>query len=61
MVIENHDTYSTFKHITCMKFKFLSRTIFKKQNLKMLNDMDILVKTEGGNMKSILENSNKVG
>jgi len=56
MIIENHDTYSTFKHITYMKFKFLSRTIFKKQNIKMLNDMDSHIITEGGNMKNILEN-----
>lgn len=56
MIIENKGTYSTFKHITYMKFKFLSRTIFKKQNIKMLNDMDAHITTEGGNMKNILEN-----
>jgi hypothetical protein len=56
MIIVNKGTYSTFKHITYMKFKFLSRTIFKNQNLKMLNDMDAHVKTEGNNMKNILEN-----
>jgi uncharacterized protein YndB with AHSA1/START domain len=56
MIIENHGTYSTFKHITYMKFKFLSRTIFKNQNIKMLNDMDSHINTEGGNMKNILEN-----
>ncbi len=56
MIIENKGTYSTFKHITYMKFKFLSRTIFKKQNIKMLNDMDAHIKTEGGNMKDMLEN-----
>ena len=56
MIIENKGTYSTFKHITYMKFKFLSRTIFKKQNIKMLNDMDAHITTEGGNMKDILEN-----
>jgi hypothetical protein len=39
-----------------MKFKFLSRTIFKKQNIKMLNDMDTHITTEGENMKNILEN-----
>ncbi|MDD3723312.1 MAG: SRPBCC family protein [Lutibacter sp.] len=55
MIIENKGTYSTFKHITYMKFKFLSRTIFKKQNIKMLNDMDSHITTEGGNMKRILE------
>lgn len=58
MVIENHGTTSTFKHITYMKFKFLSRTIFKKQNLKMLYDMDTHITTEGGNMKNMLENPN---
>jgi hypothetical protein len=58
MIIENHNTYSTFKHITYMKFKFLSRTIFRKQNLKMLNDMDAHITTEGVNMKNILENVN---
>jgi hypothetical protein len=57
MIIENNGTYSTFRHVTYMKFKFLSRTIFKNQNLKMLNDMDKHVKTEGNNMKSILEES----
>lgn len=56
MVIENRGTHSTFKHITYMKFKFLSRTIFKKQNIKMLNDMDTHIRTEGENMKKILEN-----
>jgi len=56
MIIENHGTHSTFKHITYMKFKFLSRTIFKKQNIKMLNDMDYHIRTEGENMKHILEN-----
>lgn len=55
-VIENNNSYATFKHITYMKFKFLSRTIFKRQNIKMLNDMDKHVKTEGANMKRILEN-----
>ena len=55
MIIENHDTHSTFKHITYMKFKFLSRTIFKKQNIKMLNDMDTHIRTEGENMKRIIE------
>lgn len=58
MIIESQGTKSTFKHITYMKFKFLSRTIFRKQNIKMLNDMDAHVTTEGGNMKSILENAN---
>lgn len=58
MIIENHGANSTFKHITYMRFKFLSRTLFKKQNIKMLNDMDTHVTTEGGNMKSILENAN---
>ena len=55
MIIENYDTYSTFKHITYMKFKLLSRTIFKKRNIRMLNDLDAHVKAEGENMKSILE------
>jgi hypothetical protein len=55
MIIEDHGSFSRFKHVTYMKFRFLSRTIFKKQNIKMLNDMDIHIKTEGGNMKSILE------
>jgi uncharacterized protein YndB with AHSA1/START domain len=55
MVIENHGTHSTFRHITYMRFKLLSRTIFKKQNIRMLNDMDAHVKTEGENMKRILE------
>jgi uncharacterized protein YndB with AHSA1/START domain len=58
MIIENKGSYSVFKHITYMKFKFLSRTIFKKQNIKMLNDMDTHVKTESENMKNILENVN---
>lgn len=58
MLIENHDTHATFKHITYMKFRFLSRTIFRKQNIKMLHDMDSHIRTEGGNMKHILENAN---
>ena len=56
MIIENQGTHSTFKHITYMKFKFLSRTIFRKQNIKMLNDMDTHIRTEGENMKRIIEN-----
>ncbi len=56
MIIENKETSSTFKHITYMKFKYLSRTIFKKQNIKMLNDMDVHIRAEGENMKRILEN-----
>ena len=56
MIIENHGTHSTFKHITYMKFKYLSRTIFKNRNIMMLNDMDAHVRTEGENMKKILEN-----
>ncbi len=57
MIVEDHGSFSTFKHITYMKFKFLSRTIFKKQNLRMLNDMDAHVRTEGENMKRIVENT----
>jgi hypothetical protein len=56
MIIEVHGSYSTFKHITYMKFKFLSRTLFKKRNIKTLQDMDAHVKSEGRNMKRILEN-----
>jgi hypothetical protein len=55
MIIEDQGSHSTFKHVSYMKFKLLSRTIFKKQNIKMLNDMDAHIKTEGANMKSILE------
>ncbi len=55
MIIENHDTYSTFKHITYMRFRFLSRTIFRKQNIRMLNYLDTHIKAEGENMKSIIE------
>jgi hypothetical protein len=58
MKIENNETHSTFKHITYLKFKFLSRTIFRKQNIRMINDMDVHVRTEGENMKAILENLN---
>ncbi len=58
MIIENKGTYATFKHITYLRFKFLSRIIFKKQNIRMLNDMDAHITTEGGNMKNILENVN---
>jgi hypothetical protein len=57
MIVEDHGSHSTFKHITYMKFKFLSRTIFKKQNLRMLNDMDAHIRTEGSNMKRIVENT----
>ena len=55
MIIEDQGSHSIFRHVTHMKFKLLSRTIFKKQNIKMLNDMDAHIKTEGANMKSILE------
>jgi hypothetical protein len=55
MIIEDNVSYTTFKHITYMKFKFLSRTIFKKHNIEMLIDMDAHIKTEGANMKKILE------
>lgn len=55
MIIEGRETGATFRHLTYMKFRFLSRTIFKNRNIKMLNDMDAHVRTEGGNMKSILE------
>jgi hypothetical protein len=55
MIIEDNGSYSTFKHITYMKFKFLSRIFFKKQNIEMLNDMDAHIKAEGANMKNILE------
>lgn len=61
MIVEKHGAKSTFKHITYMKFKFLSRTIFKNQNIRMLNDMDNHIRTEGGNMKNILEDKNKSG
>jgi uncharacterized protein YndB with AHSA1/START domain len=57
MIIEKHGSGSTFKHLTYMKFKLLSRTLFKKRNIKMLNEMDAHVRTEGGNMKRILERS----
>jgi hypothetical protein len=55
MIIANQGENSTFRHITYMRFKFLSRTIFKKRNMKMLNDMDQHVKVEGENMKRLLE------
>jgi hypothetical protein len=56
MIIENHGSYSTFKHVTYMKFKLLSRIIFKKHTINMLNDMDSHILLEGENMKRILEN-----
>ncbi len=56
MIVDNKGTYSTFKHITYMKFKYLSRTIFRKQNSKMLIDMDIHIRAECENMKRIIEN-----
>ena len=55
MVIQDKGTYSTFHHISYMKFRFLSRTIFKNHNLKTLKDMDNHIRTEGENMKRILE------
>lgn len=55
MIIKKHGSGSTFKHVTYMKFKFLSRTIFKNRNIRMLNDMDAHVRTEGASMKRILE------
>jgi uncharacterized protein YndB with AHSA1/START domain len=55
MIVEGHDSNSTFKHVTYMKFKFLSRTLFKKQNIRLLNDMDAHVRAEGENMKKMIE------
>ncbi len=55
MVVQDKGTSSTFQHISYMKFKFLSRTIFKNHNLKTLKDMDNHIRTEGENMKRILE------
>ena len=55
MIVEDHGSYSKFKHITYMKFKLLSRTIFKKRNIRLLNDMNSHVLAEGANMKRILE------
>ncbi|MBE0661369.1 MAG: hypothetical protein IH597_02790 [Bacteroidales bacterium] len=57
MIIEDHGSHSTFKHITYLRFKLLSRTLFKNRNIRMLNDMDVHVQIEGGNMKKILERS----
>ncbi len=59
MIISRQGEVSTFKHITHMRFRFLSRTLFRKQNIRMLNDMDIHITTEAGNMKNILENENQ--
>jgi hypothetical protein len=55
MIIEDHGSHSTFKHVTYLRFRLLSRTLFKNRNIRMLNDMDVHVQTEGGNMKKILE------
>lgn len=55
MIIEDHGLYSTFKHVTYMRFRFLSRTVFKKQNIRLLNEMDAHVRTEESNMKRIIE------
>jgi hypothetical protein len=59
MVITQQGEISTFKHIMYMRFRFLSRTIFRKQNIRMLHDMDTHIRTEAGNMKNILENENQ--
>jgi len=56
IIIENHGAATVFRHVTHMKFRFLSRTIFKKRNINMLLDMDTHIKSEGENMKKILEN-----
>jgi len=56
MIIEDHGAATVFRHITYMKFRLLSRTIFKKRNIGMLLDMDTHINTEGKNMKNILEN-----
>ncbi len=55
MHIENHDAFTTFKHLSYMRFRFLSRTIFKNRNIKMLYDMDAHVLTEMQQMKNLLE------
>jgi hypothetical protein len=60
MIVEDHGSYSKFKHITYMKFKLLSRTIFKNRNIRLLNDMNAHVLAEGANMKRIIENQSKV-
>ena len=58
MIVGKNDSYSTFTHITYLRFMLLSRTLFKKHNLEMLNDMQKHVITEGQNMKTILEKQN---
>ncbi len=59
MLVEDHGSFSVFKHVTHMKFRFLSRKLFKKQNIQLLNDMDAHVRTEGENMKKIIEKTEK--
>ncbi len=55
MIIEGDGSHARFRHITYLRFKLLSRTIFKNRNIKMIYDMDTHVKTEGENMKRLLE------
>jgi hypothetical protein len=55
MISEASETGARFRHLSFMKFKFLSRTIFKKRNISMLNEMDAHIRTEGNNMKRLLE------
>jgi hypothetical protein len=55
MIIEGEGSNARFRHITYLRFRFLSRTIFKKRNIKMIYDMDTHVKTEGEIMKRLLE------
>ncbi len=55
MIIEGEGSHARFRHITYLRFKFLSRTIFKRRNIKMIHDMDVHVRTEGAHMKMLLE------
>lgn len=55
MILEDTISYATFTHITYLKFKPLSRTLFKQRNLKMIQDINEHVANEANNMKNILE------
>lgn len=57
MIIEGRGDKSIFKHLSYMRFRFLSRTIFRKRNVRMLSEMDAHIRTESENMKRILENN----
>jgi len=55
MIIEDKNDYASFTHVMYLKFKPLSRTLFKKRNLDMIKDTNTHVAVEAEQMRDILE------